>query len=68
MKIWLNKEGIKEQIEFDICDQYTIQADLFSMAIIQNTEVPTPLHDAVNNMIVIEKLKESNKTGKRINL
>ncbi|RLD74763.1 MAG: gfo/Idh/MocA family oxidoreductase, partial [Bacteroidetes bacterium] len=68
VKIWLNKEGIKEQIEFDICDQYTIQADLFSMAIIQNTEVPTPLHDAVNNMIVIEKLKESNKTGKRINL
>ena len=68
VKIWLNREGKKELIEFDNCDQYTIQADLFSMAIIQNTEVPTPLHDAVNNMLVIEKLKESDKTGKRINL
>ena len=36
-----------EQISFDICDQYTIQGDLFSEAILNNTPVPTPIEDAI---------------------
>ena len=55
-KIWLHRGGQKEEITFDPCDQYTIQADLFSLAILNDTPVPTPLQDAVDNMIVIERL------------
>ncbi len=42
--------------EFPVCDQYTIQGQLFSRAILENTEVPVPLEDALKNMIVIEKI------------
>ena len=55
-RIIINRDGKKEIIEFDICNQYTIQADLFSLAIIENKQVPTPLQDAINNMKVIERL------------
>ncbi len=43
------------------CDQYTIQGDLFSKAILNDTDVPTPLEDAVANMKVIDALVESAK-------
>ncbi len=55
-KIWLCHGDRKEEILFDPCDQYTIQGDLFSLAILNDTPVPTPLQDAVDNMIVIERL------------
>ena len=55
-KIWLCHGDQKEEIVFASCDQYTIQGDLFSLAILNDTPVPTPLEDAVNNMIVIERL------------
>jgi predicted dehydrogenase len=55
-RIWLWQGDRKEEIIFDSCDQYTLQGDLFSLAIIKNTPVPTPLQDALDNMIVIERL------------
>jgi predicted dehydrogenase len=57
-RIWLHRNDQKEEIKFDPCDQYTIQGDLFSLAILNDTPVPTPLQDAIDNMIVIEKLLE----------
>ena len=45
--------------EFPACDQYTIQGELFSRAILENTEVPVPLEDALKNMAVIEKILAS---------
>ena len=48
-----------EEIEIKICDQYTIQGDLFSLAIIKNEKVPTPLEDAVANMKVLETVIQS---------
>jgi predicted dehydrogenase len=45
--------------EFPVCDQYTIQGELFSRAILENTEVPVPLEDALKNMIVIEEVFRS---------
>lgn len=45
--------------EFPVCDQYTIQGELFSRAILENTEVPVPLEDALKNMIVIEAIFRS---------
>ncbi|MCP5061572.1 MAG: Gfo/Idh/MocA family oxidoreductase [Ignavibacteriae bacterium] len=67
-KIFLHRNNKTEEIVFEPCDQYTIQADLFSLAIINNSEVPTSLKDAVNNMKVIEKIVESDKLGKPIEL
>ncbi|MBS1255964.1 MAG: Glucose--fructose oxidoreductase [Deltaproteobacteria bacterium] len=56
-----------EEIELEICDQYTIQGDLFSLAVLNDTEVPTPLEDAVGNMRVIEAvIKSADEEGWRM--
>jgi predicted dehydrogenase len=47
-----------------ICNQFTIQADLFSKAIRENLEVPNSMEDAVCNTAVIEALFRSAQTGK----
>lgn len=49
--------------EFGTADQYTMQGDAFSRAILENTEVPVPLEDAIANMKVIEALFQSAETG-----
>ncbi|MCK5815531.1 MAG: Gfo/Idh/MocA family oxidoreductase [Flavobacteriaceae bacterium] len=67
-KTWLVTEGVKREMEFEICDQYALQADVFSLAILEDKKVPTDLNDAVNNMKVIEKLMESDRLGKRIEM
>ena len=51
------------EIAFDICDQYGIQGDLFSRAILDDTDVPTPIEDSVENMRVIEAIFQSARTG-----
>jgi predicted dehydrogenase len=48
---------------FPACDQYTLQADAFSRAILDDTEVPVPIEDAIENMAVIEAIFRSAKTG-----
>ncbi len=58
-RMWHQFEDRVEEIVFGVCNQYTIQADLFSRAIINGTPVPTPLEDAVANMRVIEAVFES---------
>ncbi len=67
-RIWHQKGDYLEEITFEICDQYKIQGDLFSEAILNDIEVPTPLEDAVNNMKVIEAIIESSKSGALIKL
>lgn len=62
-RIWLTTHGEIEEITFAPCDQYTIQGDLFSKAILDRTTVPVPLEDAIANMNVIEKLRESAGAG-----
>ena len=54
--------GIAVQ-EFPVCDQYTIQGELFSRAILEGTEVPTPLEDSLGNMAAIEAIFRSGRTG-----
>jgi predicted dehydrogenase len=53
--------GGRKVEEFPTCDQYGIQGDLFSKAIRENTEVPTPLEDAFGNMATIEALFRSER-------
>jgi len=62
-KMWLQAGSEIEEITFDICDQYTIQGDLFSLAVLNDTPVPTPLEDAVANMKVIEAVFAASKRG-----
>jgi len=61
-RAWLEVDGEMEPIEFAICDQYGIQADLFSEAILNDTPVPTPIEDAVSNMRVLEAIVRSGKS------
>jgi predicted dehydrogenase len=49
---------------FPICNQFTIQADLFSLAVRENSEVPNPLEDSICNMAVIEAVFRSADSGK----
>ncbi len=46
-------------ITLEKADQYTIQGDLFSQAVLNDTPVPTPIHDAVSNMVVIDAVRKS---------
>ena len=46
-------------MEFTACDQYTIQGDLFSRAILENSAQAVPLEDAIRNMTVIDALFRS---------
>jgi len=62
-RIWHQRGGTIEEITFPICDQYTIQGDLFALAVLNNTPVPTPLSDAVANMRAIEAIVRSGKEG-----
>lgn len=50
--------------EFPICDQYTIQGDVFSKAIRGDAEVPVSLDDAIRNMAVIDAIFRSGNSGK----
>ena len=52
-----------EEIQVEACNQYTLQGDAFSQAILNHTEVPTPIEDAVANMKVIEAVFQSAQTG-----
>ncbi|MEX0770560.1 MAG: Gfo/Idh/MocA family oxidoreductase [Balneolaceae bacterium] len=55
-EIHLYKNGSSETFSIEPHDQYTVQGDLFARSILEDTPVPTPLQDAVDNMKVIEQL------------
>lgn len=62
-RIWHQSQGKLKEITFDICDQYTIQGDLFALAVLKDTPVPTPLDDAIANMKVIDAITASAQQG-----
>ncbi|MFH5803794.1 Gfo/Idh/MocA family protein [Alienimonas sp. DA493] len=49
--------------DLPVADQYTLQAEAFGRAILEDAPVPTPLTDAVANLRVIEALRTSDETG-----
>lgn len=67
-KMWHEQAGAIDEIVFDICDQYTIQGDAFSLAILNDTPVPTPLEDAVANMRTMEAVLESGRRAAWVQL
>jgi predicted dehydrogenase len=66
--MWLHKKNSSEEIIFEAVDQYTLQGSLFSLAILNNTEVPTPLTDAINNMKVIDAVFKSGEEAKWVEI
>ncbi len=62
-KMWHQLGDEVTEMALEVGDQYTIQGDLFSQAILNDSAVPTPLTDAVANMKVIEAIVESGRRG-----
>lgn len=58
-QMWHQRGGDLREMVFEVCDQYTLQGDLFALAVLNDQAVPTPLEDAVANMRVIEAVKAS---------
>jgi hypothetical protein len=52
-------DGVVEPIQFEICDQFGLQAESFSRAILDDSPVSTPISDALANMRVIDALVRS---------
>ncbi|NOT62079.1 MAG: Gfo/Idh/MocA family oxidoreductase [Acidobacteria bacterium] len=67
-RLWHQHDGQLDEISFAVCDQYTIEADAFSLAVINHRPVPTPLTDAVANMRAIEAVVISGKTNTWVTL
>ena len=49
--------------EFPVCDQYTLQGDAFSHAILEGTPLEFPIEDAIANMRVIDAAFRSARSG-----
>lgn len=62
-RLWHQRGTDIQEISFPVCDQYIIEADSFSLAVRNDTQVPTPLEDAVANMKVIEAVVASGRSG-----
>jgi len=50
-------------IEFEVCDQYTIQGDLFARSIREDKEPAVALEESIKNMVVIDAIFRSVKSG-----
>ncbi len=56
-RIHLTVDGADaESLTFPPANQYTLQAELFSRAILDDTDVPVPVSDAMANMRVIDEI------------
>lgn len=49
--------------EFPVCDQYTLQDDAFARAVLDDTDVPVGVEDAILNMRVVEAMFRSEQSG-----
>jgi predicted dehydrogenase len=67
-KLWYGEGTRIEEVVLEVCDQYTIQGDLFSRVILEDREVPVPLEDAVANMQVIDALACNARSRSWVNL
>ena len=56
--------GSAERITLPVCNQYTIQGDLFSRAVLDGTPVPEPLEDSVRNMACLDALFRAAESGR----
>lgn len=57
-----------ERASFDICNQYTLQAEAFTRAVVEDTEVPVTLEDAKANAKVLEAIFLSARENRWVDL
>ncbi|MFV0438142.1 MAG: Gfo/Idh/MocA family protein [Desulfopila sp.] len=57
------RDGKRVEIVFEACNQYTLQADAFSLAVLEDIGVPTPLDESLRNMRVLDSLVKSATRG-----
>ena len=48
---------------FPTADQYTLQGDAFSLAVLEGRTIPVPVEDSIKNMRIIQAVFESVRTG-----
>jgi len=53
-----------DTLSFEVCNQYTLQAQAFTQSIVDDTEVPVPLEDSKANAKVLEAIFLSAKEGR----
>jgi len=56
--------GGVETIELDTCNQFTLQAEAFSAAILDDGPQPVPLEDSVANMACLDAIFRSSASGR----
>ena len=61
-RLWHQRGATTTEHVVETVDQYTLRGDLFARSILDDTPVPTPLQDAVENMRVIEAVLSSART------
>jgi predicted dehydrogenase len=54
----------KRVVETEIADQYLLEFDAFAQSLIEKTEAPSPVSDAVANMAVLDAIFASAASGK----
>jgi len=62
-RVWVTRGDETEEILTPAANQYTLQGDAFSRAILEDGPTPTPLEDAVANMAVIDAIFRSAESG-----
>lgn len=62
--IHVSRGGAVATEEFPATDQYTVQGERMSLAILNDEPVPTPIADATANMRVIDRCFESAREGR----
>lgn len=61
LKLILVQNGKTQEISVAKANQYQLQGDAFSNAILENTPVPIPFQDALDNMRVIDAVRFSHE-------
>ena len=72
-RLWIDRTGEihgsgVEMMEVDVCNQFTIQAEIFSKAILEGHPQAVPLEDAVANMECLDAIKKSSSNGAWVEL
>lgn len=67
-RLWHETEDGTFERVFDRVDQYTLQVEAFSRAVLEDAPVPLPLSDGLANMRVLDAIKASSREGGWVNL
>lgn len=67
-RVWIHTKNNSEEIVIEPINQYTLQGDYFSQAILNDTVIYPSLQDAIDNMKVIDAMVKSAKSNSWISL